>query len=36
MLIERHSLPEILAHGLVTEEEVEKLFQMFVSLIPLR
>lgn len=29
-LIEQHSPPEILVHGLVTPEDVEKLFQMCV------
>lgn len=29
-LIERHSPPEILVHGLVKPEDVEKLFQMWV------
>jgi hypothetical protein len=31
-LIEQHSPPEILVHGLVTPEDVEKLFQMCVPL----
>jgi hypothetical protein len=29
-LIEQHSPPEILVHGLVTPEDVEKLFEMYV------
>ena len=33
MLIERHSPPEILVHGLVNAEDVEKLFEMWVLLI---
>lgn len=30
MLIEQHSPPEILVHGLVAPEDVEKLFDMYV------
>ena len=30
MLIEKHSPPEILVHGLVAPEDVEKLFEMYV------
>lgn len=30
-LIQNHSAPEILVHGLVTPEDVEKLFDMCVS-----
>lgn len=33
MLIEQHSPPEILVHGLVTPEDVDKLFEMQVTLI---
>lgn len=29
-LIEQHSPPEILVHGLVAPEDVEKLFEMYV------
>lgn len=29
-LIEQHSAPEILVHGLVKPEDVEKLFEMYV------
>lgn len=29
-LIERHSPPEILVHGLVNAEDVENLFKMYV------
>jgi hypothetical protein len=28
-MIERHTPPEILAHGLVTPEDVDELFSMF-------
>lgn len=31
-LIEQHSPPEILVHGLVTPDDVERLFQMYVHL----
>ena len=31
-LIEGHMPPEILVHGLVTEEDVKKLFEMYVSI----
>ena len=30
MLIEQHSPPEILVHGLVAPEDVDKLFDMYV------
>lgn len=30
MLIEQHSPPEILVHGLVTPDDVDKLFEMYV------
>ena len=30
-IIKRHSPPEILVHGLVTPEDVEKLFEMYVE-----
>ena len=30
-LIEQHSPPEILVHGLVTPEDVDKLFEMYVN-----
>ncbi|KAF8631666.1 hypothetical protein AX17_005067 [Amanita inopinata Kibby_2008] len=33
MLIEQHSPPEILVHGLVTPEDVEKLFEIFYEYI---
>lgn len=35
MLIEQHSPPEILVHGLVTPEEVDKLFEMYVLVHPI-
>lgn len=34
MSIEQHSPPEILVHGLVAPEDVEKLFEMYVSFVP--
>lgn len=32
-LIEQHSAPEILVHGLVKPEDVEKLFEMYASML---
>jgi hypothetical protein len=31
-LIEQHSLPEILIHGLVVPEDIDNLFEMYASL----
>jgi hypothetical protein len=33
LLIEQHSPPEILVHGLVAPEDVDKLFEMYVFII---
>ena len=33
-LIEKHSPPDILVHGLVTPEDVDRLFEMSVSVYP--
>lgn len=32
-LIEQHSPPEILVHGLVTPDDVQKLFDMYVRIV---
>lgn len=33
MLIEQHSPPEILVHGLVNPDDVQNLFDLFVSIL---